>query len=69
MNTFTRIYRLSWLVLFVLLIFFDRQNHYRVLATIVLLLILSILVVLRTIESRNEWRKYIKEESQDEDIS
>ena len=67
MNIITRIYRLSWLVLIVLLIFLDRQNHYWVITTLLLLLILSAIAVLRSIESRNEWRKFIKEESLDED--
>ena len=68
MNIFTRIYRLSWLVLVLLLIFLDRQNYYWIMATILLLVILSAIAVLRAIESRNQWREYIKEESLDEEI-
>jgi hypothetical protein len=64
-----RIYQLSWLVLVLLLIFLDRQNNYWVLATIFLLLLLSTLAVLRSIESRNQWRAFIKEESLDDDIA
>ncbi|SVB02453.1 uncharacterized protein METZ01_LOCUS155307 [marine metagenome] len=63
-----RIYRLFWLVLVLLVIFLDRQNHYWVIATILLLLLLSTLAVLRSLESRNQWRTFIKEESLDDDI-
>ena len=66
---FTRIYRLCWFVLFVLIIFLDRHNYYWVTATIFLLVLLSTFAVLRSIESRNQWRDYIKEESLDGDIS
>ena len=56
------------MVLVLLLIFLDRQNHYWVIATILLLLLLSTLAVLRSLESRNQWRTFIKEESLDDDI-
>ena len=68
MNTFTKIYRAAWFILLVLLIFLDRHNLYFVVGTIILLFILSAIAVLRAIESRNQWRKYIKEENLDEEI-
>ena len=68
MNLFTKLYRLLWLILILLLIFLDRHNPYWVIATLLLLLILSAIAVLRFLESRNEWREYIDEESLDEDI-
>tara|TARA_B100001971_G_C17861963_1_gene368790 strand:+ start:249 stop:458 length:210 start_codon:yes stop_codon:yes gene_type:complete len=68
MNLFTKLYRLLWLILILLLIFLDRQNPYWVIATLLLLIILSAIAVLRFLESRNEWREYIDEESLDEDI-
>ena len=68
MNLFTKIYRLMWLIIILLLIFLDRQNPYWVIATLLLLIILSAIAVLRFLESRNEWREYIDEESIDEDI-
>ena len=68
MNLFTKLYRLLWLILILLLIFLDRQNPYWVIGTLLLLLILSAIAVLRFLESRNEWREYIDEESLDEDI-
>ena len=68
MNLFTKLYRLLWLIIILLLIFLDRQNPYWVIATLLLLIILSAIAVLRFLESRNEWREYIDEESIDEDI-
>ena len=68
MNLFTKLYRLLWLIIILLLIFLDRQNPYWVIATLLLLIILSAIAVLRFLESRNEWREYINEESLDEDI-
>ena len=68
MNLFTKLYRLLWMIIILLLIFLDRQNPYWVIATLLLLIILSAIAVLRFLESRNEWRKYIDEESLDEDI-
>jgi len=68
MNLFTKLYRLLWLIIILLLIFLDRQNPYWVIATLLLLIILSAIAVLRFLESRNEWREYIDEESVDEDI-
>ena len=68
MNLFTKLYRLLWMIIILLLIFLDRQNPYWVIATLLLLIILSAIAVLRFLESRNEWREYIDEESVDEDI-
>ena len=68
MNTFTKTYRAAWLVLIILIIFFDRNNLYLVIGTIILLLSLSCIAVLRFLDSRNEWREIIKEESLDKDI-
>ena len=68
MNTFTKTYRAAWLVLTTLIIFLDRNNLYWVIGTIILLLLLSCIAVLRFLDSRNEWREIIKEESLDKDI-
>ena len=68
MNIFTKIYRVAWLVLVILIIFLDRNNLYWVIGTIILLLLLSCIAVLRFLDSRNEWREIIKEESLDKDI-
>jgi len=69
MNIFTKIYRAAWLVLIILIIFLDRNNLYWVIGTIILLLLLSCIAVLRFLDSRNEWREIIEEESLDKDIS
>ena len=66
MNLFTKIYRFSWLILLILLFFLDRDNPYWVITTILLLLSLSGIAVLRFLESRKEWRKYIEEGSIDD---
>jgi hypothetical protein len=68
MNIFTKTYRAAWLVLTILIIFLDRNNLYWVIGTIILLLLLSCIAVLRFLDSRNEWREIIKEESLDKDI-
>ena len=68
MAIFTKIYRTVWVVLIILIVFLDRNNLYWVVGTITLLLLLSGIAVLRFLDSRNEWRKIIKEESLDKDI-
>jgi ABC-type bacteriocin/lantibiotic exporter with double-glycine peptidase domain len=68
MNIFTKIYRTTWIFLIFLIIFLERNNLYWVVGTIILLLLLSGIAVLRFLDSRNEWRKIIQEESLDKDI-
>ena len=68
MAIFTKIYRTAWMVLIILIVFLDRNNLYGVVGTITLLLLLSGIAVLRFLDSRNEWRKIIQEESLDKDI-
>ena len=68
MEIFTKIYRTAWVVLIILIVFLDRNNLYWVVGTITLLLLLSGIAVLRFLDSRNEWRKIIQEESLDKDI-
>ena len=68
MNHFTKIYRLSWVILLILIVFLDRDNPYWVIATILLLAVLSGIAVLRALESRKEWRQYNKEESSNDNI-
>ena len=46
-----------------LLIFLDRDNPYWVFGTILLLVVLSGIVILRSFESRKEWRKFIEKEA------
>ena len=68
MTFFTKIYKTVWVVLIILIVFLDRNNLYWVVGTITLLLLLSGIAVLRFLDSRNEWRKIIQEESLDKDI-
>ncbi len=68
MNPFTKIYRISWVILLILIFFLDRDNPYWVIATILLLVVLSGIAVLRSLESRKEWRQYNKEESLNDNI-
>ena len=68
MTFFTKIYRTVWVVLIILIVFLDRNKLYWVVGTITLLLLLSGISVLRFLDSRNEWRKIIQEESLDKDI-
>ena len=68
MAIFTKIYRTAWVVLIILIVFLNRNNLYWVVGTIILLLLLSGIAVLRFLDSRNEWRKIIQEESLDKDI-
>ena len=68
MAIFTKIYRTAWMVLIILIVFLERNNLYWVVGTITLLLLLSGIAVLRFLDSRNEWRKIIQEESLDKNI-
>ena len=68
MNHFTKIYRFSWVILLILIFFLDRDNLYWVIATILLLVVLSGIAVLRSLESRKEWRQYNEEESSNDNI-
>lgn len=68
MNPFMKIYRFSWVILLILIFFLDRDNPYWVIATILLLVVLSGIAVLRSLESRQEWRKYNEEESLNDNI-
>jgi len=68
MNIFTKVYRVAWLVLITLIIFLDRNNLYWSIGTILLLLVLSCIAIFRFLDSRDEWREIIKEESLGKDI-
>ena len=68
MKIFTKIYRFCWLLMVILIVFFDRENTYQSWFSIALLLVLSFISVLRFLESRNEWRRIINEESLDKDL-
>ena len=61
MTAFKYIYRTLWFILFLLIIFIDRSNLFMILGTLILLALLTSVLVLRIIESRNQWRKYLKD--------
>ena len=60
--TFTRIFRLLWVLFFILLIFLDRDNFMIKIGLIVFVLFLGGSTIGRILESRNEWREIIKED-------
>ena len=58
---FNYIFKLAWLLTILLLIFLDRDNFYMVVVVIFLLIILSSITVVRSLNSRNEWRQIIED--------
>ena len=68
-SNFNKIYRLACFTLLIMLIFFDRQNIYWIITTLVLLFIVSGIAVLRALESRSQWRSYIQEENLDKELA
>jgi len=66
---FNKIYRLSWFILVLLLIFLDRQNIVWVITTLILLFIVSGVAVLRALESRSQWRIENQEKNLNEEIT
>jgi len=63
---FTKIFRFLWLLFFILLIFLDRDSNYTKIGLIVFLLILTLITVLRTLESKKEWNEIVKDLKDDE---
>ena len=63
---FTKIFRFLWLLFFILLIFLDRDSNYTKIGLIVFLLILTLITVLRTLESKKEWNEIVKDIKDDE---
>ena len=58
---FNYLIKFFWLVIFFLVIFFDRENYIMVILTLSMLIITTVLTVIRSIISRNEWRQLIKD--------
>jgi len=52
------IYKSLWLILFVLILTFDRSSNNNIYSTLGLLVILTIVAVVRAINSRNDWRPF-----------
>ena len=55
------IIKLTWFIVFLLIIFIDRDNNIQKFSTIVLLLLISMITVIRSLNSRNEWRQLIND--------
>ena len=58
---FTRIFRLMWLFFFILLIFLDRDIFAVKVGLIAFVLILTVITILRALESKKEWGEIIKD--------
>jgi len=63
---FTRIFRLMWLLFFILLIFLDRDLFEVKLGLIVFVLILTAITILRALESKKEWGEIVNDLDEDE---
>ena len=53
--------KLVWLLTFVLVVTIDRDNKLMAILTIALLVLIALITVLRSINSRNEWREMIED--------
>jgi hypothetical protein len=53
--------KLVWLLTFILVITIDRDNNLMTILTITLLILISLTTILRSINSRNEWREMIED--------
>ncbi len=64
------VYKSFWLILFILILTFDRSSNISTYSTHGLLVILTIVAVVRAINSRNDWRplaeKHYQENMTDE---
>ena len=66
---FTKIFRFLWLLFFILLIFLDRDLLAIKIGLIVFLLMLTLITVLRTLESKKEWNEIVEDlEGDDKEI-
>ena len=50
------VYKSLWLILFILILTFDRSSNISTYSTLGLLVILTTVAVVRAINSRNDWR-------------
>ena len=63
---FTRLFRLLWLLFFILLIFLDRDVFAVKMGLIAFVLILTVITVLRALESKKEWGEIVSDLDEDE---
>ena len=61
MTKFTIFFRVLWFLTIISLFFINRNNIVMVSIVIFSLVILTIITVLRALESRNQWRRMIKD--------
>ena len=66
---FTRLFRMMWLLFFMLLIFLDRDIFAVKVSLIVFVLLLTVVTILRALESKKEWDEIIKDmDSEDQEL-
>ena len=53
--------KIVWTVVFLLIVFLDRNNSTMVIITIGLLFFITLITVIRSLVSRNEWREIIED--------
>ena len=58
---FNYIIKFLWLLTFIFIIFLDRSNKTMVIITIIFLLAVTLITIIRSLISRNEWRKLIED--------
>ena len=58
---FTFFFRLSWFATIISIMFINTENRIMVYSVIAVLLILTSITVIRSLESRNQWRRMIED--------
>ncbi len=53
--------KIVWTIVFLLIVFLDRNNSTIVIITIGLLFFITLITVIRSLVSRNEWREIIED--------
>ena len=53
--------KIVWTIVFLLVIFLDRNNSTMVIITIGLLFFITLITIIRSLVSRNEWREIIED--------
>ena len=63
---FTRIFRLIWILFFILLIFLDRDIFAVKVGLIIFLIMLTAITILRALQSKKEWGEIVDNLDEDE---
>ena len=61
MTKFTMIFRLLWFLTIISILFINTESKVMVYSVIFMLLILTCITVIRSLESRNQWRRMIED--------